>query len=361
MRFQKKHLNKYLLLLIIGSCYIFYYLGHCLQTMRQEEQIKMVDKFLKVFHFNLNKDVLVFVHIQKTGGSDFDRNIVKHLLRNKHNKWIKSCNFIHNSTNNTTIKPILKKIKFKKFACKRDIAIAKQDINWYFSRQTFGWICGLHPDYTDLSKCVKTFYKGLDDSNFYYFTILRDPVKRYLSEWRHVARGATWRSKKNKNCLNNYEKCFKHLNWENVTLNDFMSCKYNLANNRQTRLLAQYDSKFKLCSNPHLNPKSMNSTQYDEELLKRAKETLDSMSFFALNEYQQMSGFLFEKTFNGLFKFEFNLEQTGSTIAEEFLKRIDLVILNKIKKLNHLDLKLYEYAVDLFFKRVQFYKKHKIS
>ena len=27
---------------------------------------------------------------------------------------------------------------------------------------------------------------------YLYITILRDPVQRYLSEWRHVHRGATW-------------------------------------------------------------------------------------------------------------------------------------------------------------------------
>ena len=27
---------------------------------------------------------------------------------------------------------------------------------------------------------------------YLYITMLRDPVARYLSEWMHVARGATW-------------------------------------------------------------------------------------------------------------------------------------------------------------------------
>ena len=30
--------------------------------------------------------------------------------------------------------------------------------------------------------------------NFYYITMLRDPVSRYLSEWKHVQRGATWKT-----------------------------------------------------------------------------------------------------------------------------------------------------------------------
>ena len=29
-------------------------------------------------------------------------------------------------------------------------------------------------------------------SRYLYLTILREPISRYLSEWRHVRRGATW-------------------------------------------------------------------------------------------------------------------------------------------------------------------------
>jgi len=31
---------------------------------------------------------------------------------------------------------------------------------------------------------------------YLYFTILRDPVQRYISEWKHVQRGSTWISAK---------------------------------------------------------------------------------------------------------------------------------------------------------------------
>ncbi|KPP66366.1 hypothetical protein Z043_115138 [Scleropages formosus] len=34
----------------------------------------------------------------------------------------------------------------------------------------------------------------LSGQNFYYITLLRDPVSRYLSEWKHVQRGATWKT-----------------------------------------------------------------------------------------------------------------------------------------------------------------------
>ena len=31
---------------------------------------------------------------------------------------------------------------------------------------------------------------------YLYFTVLRDPVQRYISEWKHVQRGSTWISAK---------------------------------------------------------------------------------------------------------------------------------------------------------------------
>ena len=153
--------------------------------------------------------------------------------------WL-SCDFILNNTTSipTTESKIKlnflnKKVKFKKYKC--------QQINhtWYFSRQTFGWICGLHPGYTELKSCVKKFYPYIKNENdFKFFTILREPIKRYISEWQHVRRGATWKSRKNKKCLNKYEKCFEknRNNWQNVSLTEFINCKFNLANNRQTRL-----------------------------------------------------------------------------------------------------------------------------
>lgn len=31
-------------------------------------------------------------------------------------------------------------------------------------------------------------------SRYFFITVLRDPIHRYLSEFRHVQRGATWKS-----------------------------------------------------------------------------------------------------------------------------------------------------------------------
>lgn len=153
---------------------------------------------LKKMDFDYKKHILAFVHIQKTGGSNFDRNVIKHLLvkTNSPNTWASACHLVNNRT---AASRAFKKNKFKNYQCTLRDATGSLK-NWYFSRQTFGWICGLHADYSELKKCVPKFYKNTTERDIYYFTILRDPVKRYLSEWRHVARGATWKRKKQDHC-----------------------------------------------------------------------------------------------------------------------------------------------------------------
>jgi len=159
----------------------------------QRLTVHFTQKNESLTHFNLNKDTLVFLHIQKTGGSGFDRNIVKNLLVNKNNEWRRAC-FLKSVIENKN-KTISKKTKFKNYSCPRNVNNAT---NWYFSRQTYGWVCGLHSDYSTLTECVKIFYNKKQKFNFY--TILREPVRRYLSEWQHVFRGATWGRSKNYHC-----------------------------------------------------------------------------------------------------------------------------------------------------------------
>uniref|UniRef100_A0A182HKW6 Heparan-sulfate 6-O-sulfotransferase n=1 Tax=Anopheles arabiensis TaxID=7173 RepID=A0A182HKW6_ANOAR len=70
--------------------------------------------------------------------------------------------------------------------------------NWLFSRYSTGWKCGLHADWTELTGCVD---QELDKNEgetakrrYFYITLLREPIARYLSEFRHVQRGATWKN-----------------------------------------------------------------------------------------------------------------------------------------------------------------------
>lgn len=70
--------------------------------------------------------------------------------------------------------------------------------NWLFSRYSTGWKCGLHADWTELTGCVDSELDKNEGETakrrYFYITLLREPIARYLSEFRHVQRGATWKN-----------------------------------------------------------------------------------------------------------------------------------------------------------------------
>ncbi|KAH9512675.1 Heparan-sulfate 6-O-sulfotransferase 3-B, partial [Bulinus truncatus] len=79
--------------------------------------------------------------------------------------------------------------------------------------------------------------------NYHYVTMIRDPVSRFISEWLHVRRGATWKESR-LHCdgrdasLQEVPFCFQQGSWTGVTFDEFLNCSSNLAFNRQTRMLA---------------------------------------------------------------------------------------------------------------------------
>uniref|UniRef100_A0A4W6DJC5 Heparan-sulfate 6-O-sulfotransferase n=1 Tax=Lates calcarifer TaxID=8187 RepID=A0A4W6DJC5_LATCA len=171
--------------------------------------------------FNIRgDDVMVFLHIQKTGGTTFGRHLVKNIQLEQ------PCDCMPGQ---------------RKCTCHRP---GKAE-SWLFSRFSTGWSCGLHADWTELTSCVPVVMNKRDkksaqksksilynfeysslNMNFYYITMLRDPVSRYLSEWKHVQRGATWKT-------DELPACYSGEDWTGVPLADFMNCPSNLANNRQ--------------------------------------------------------------------------------------------------------------------------------
>lgn len=87
-----------------------------------------------VYRFNLSADdVLVFLHIQKTAGTSFEKFLVKHLNINE---------------------PCVCNMGKKKCVCRRPGSSREV---WLFSRYSTGWACGLHADFTELyvSGCVE--------------------------------------------------------------------------------------------------------------------------------------------------------------------------------------------------------------
>lgn len=76
------------------------------------------------------RDTLVFLHIQKTGGSTFGRHLVRDALG------------VPSSCDCRTTRR------------KRCNCTDSQGRYWLFSRYSTGWACGLHADWTELHECV---------------------------------------------------------------------------------------------------------------------------------------------------------------------------------------------------------------
>ncbi|TKS66213.1 Heparan-sulfate 6-O-sulfotransferase 3 [Collichthys lucidus] len=282
--------------------------------------------------FNIRgDDVMVFLHIQKTGGTTFGRHLVKNIQLEQ------PCDCLPGQ---------------RKCTCHRP---GKAE-SWLFSRFSTGWSCGLHADWTELTSCVPVVMNKRDKKsapkskrNFYYITMLRDPVSRYLSEWKHVQRGATWKTALHM-CdgrpptQDELPACYSGEDWTGVPLADFMSCPSNLANNRQVRMLA--DLSLVGC----YNMSSVSELERGRVLLASAKANLRNMAFYGLTEFQRKTQYLFERTFGLRFIRAFT--QINSTRAASV--GISEKVRWRIEGLNALDVELYEYAKELFLRRYQY-------
>lgn len=79
------------------------------------------------------QDVVVFLHIQKTGGTTFGRHLIHDLNLDK---------------------PCECRKKGKKRKRCKCIRPNSETSYWLFSRLSTGWLCGLHSDWTELTNCV---------------------------------------------------------------------------------------------------------------------------------------------------------------------------------------------------------------
>lgn len=74
-----------------------------------------------------------------------------------------------------------------------------------------------------------------------------------------------------------------------------------------------------------------------------------AMSFFGLTEYQKISQYIFEETFN--LRFAIPFEQHNSTLSMQAYDTLTEAQKIKIKEINALDIELYNFAKDLMFQR----------
>uniref|UniRef100_A0A1B0G735 Heparan-sulfate 6-O-sulfotransferase n=1 Tax=Glossina morsitans morsitans TaxID=37546 RepID=A0A1B0G735_GLOMM len=282
------------------------------------------------FQFDMDgHDVMVFLHIQKTGGTSFGRHLVRDLDLKR---------------------PCECQRQRKRCYCFRP----HRNENWLFSRYSTGWKCGLHADWTELTNCVDLELEKNEGESakrrYFYITLLREPIARYMSEYRHVKRGATWKGSRHW-CLGRQATteelpaCYKGKDWLDVTLDEFAACESNLAVNRQTRMLA--DLALVGC----YNKSSMTSHERDRVMLASAKRNLAAMAYFGLTEYQKISQYIFEETFN--LRFAIPFEQHNTTVSALAIHNLSNEQKRRIKELNSLDIQLYTFAKNLLFQRFE--------
>lgn len=303
-----------------------------------------------------SRDVLAFIHIQKTGGSSF----LSHLVTARHRQTrLRLCY----PPSDYLKKRVRKKREF--LVCslqpprRSKTTVLGLPEMWLVSEKTYGWICGLHPFLSEMQNCLPAFINdnfGYKKRNFHYFTIIRHPVIRFLSEYMHVRRGATWAYGHQCNgrmitadqipaCYDGY---YKGKSWRNVSLDKFMDCPHNWAMNRQTVMLADLESVG--C----FNRTRVLTKERKRLMLESAKKNLEKIAFFGLSEFMIETEQLFEYRFK--MKFDVPCRQK----KYEYLHSAPLLyqvwnnssLYDRIANLNYIDMELYKYAVELFSKRL---------
>jgi len=139
--------------------------------------------------------------------------------------------------------------------------------------------------------------------------------------------------------------CYTSETWENVELDEFMDCDSNLAVNRQTRMLA--DLELVGCYDKTYMPEA----ERNRVMLASAKRNLQSMAFFGLTEFQKISQYIFEETFN--LRFAIPFEQNNATVSSHTMPTLTAAQAGKVAHLNELDIELYEFAKKLLFERFE--------
>lgn len=211
--------------------------------------------------------------------------------------------------------------------------------------------CGYmgHFDYSGLRECLERIEKEASfQGKFHVISLLRDPVKRFASEFRFIQKhGIIWKLSTNSKCNNDilFTSCYPNKNHVELSLNDFILCKNNAATNRQTRMLADYK-----------NDCSLLSTNKKKILIENAKKVLMSFTFFGLTEYEDESEELFIWTYKRKFKFSGRPRRHNQNATNNFIKTLKNESLEMINQSNDLDIELYQFAKKIFFQRLNSYR-----
>lgn len=165
--------------------------------------------------------------------------------------------------------------------------------------------------------------------------------------------------------------CYQGDNWEGVELDEFINCDSNLAANRQTRMLADLELIGELAYSLTsflvvtvwitgcYDKTYMQKKDRDRIMLASAKKNLQSMAFFGLTEFQKISQYIFEETFN--LRFAIPFEQNNSTVSSSTITSLTPSQAAKIAELNKLDLELYDFAKKLLMARFEKLKTRDVN
>ena len=349
------------------------------KVKRSEDTVNMTINWQWIPFDPHGNDTMVYLHIQKTGGSAFLEHLVTlqlpvfqrvgsslvrraplRLCKMGEFKWLRSGGFMNHKT-----------MEMHMEWCPRD-ALNLTGETWLISEKTTGWMCGVHALYVDFVRCLrnvtnynihlaadsKHVYPSVSSSRtFHYVTLLRHPVLRYLSEYLHTTRGACWpvhqefcngqeiKQKKPPFCAD----CKRKQHYNMVSLGEYLACGISWRRNRLTLALA--DSELVTC---------WNKTQYTSEergalLLESAKENLLKLAFFGILEFQEESGWLFERTFGVEFGIPPPRLPFNSSMTDLLLQALPehQLLYEKVIANNRLDIELYWFAMEEFKKRMK--------
>ncbi|GFO45506.1 heparan-sulfate 6-o-sulfotransferase 2-like [Plakobranchus ocellatus] len=285
-------------------------------------------KWVKPIKVNFNEsDVLVMLHMQKTGGTSWDNHLVLNMDPGC------DCHGMNERT----------RVECRCWNSRGQV--------WMINRNSVNWPCGLHASYTELTSCLDAWFSAQPNENrtrnYRYMTVLRDPVTRFFSEWMNVRGGRTWMESR-LHCdgrdatIDEVPWCFQGSRWLEPTLDDG-----NMGINRMTRMLANLS-----LSDCYRQTSNKTKKERDEIMLASAKANLASFAAFGLTEYPKETQALIEKSVLGM-TFKQPLSRDPDINYGTSYVIFSDIVWNKMVDANQLDVRLYQYAKDLFFQRLQ--------
>ncbi|KAH9503839.1 Heparan-sulfate 6-O-sulfotransferase 3-B [Bulinus truncatus] len=326
MRPRLKHVQ---ITLVVSSCLLIIYMTSPTHWLNNYWESSVDQKHLDIDEH----DVLVVVHIPRTGMTSLTN-------------W-----FIKESSLSTSCHCPEKMTKCK--------CLNKNNRPWLFnSYNTSGFVCGEHADFTSLTSCpIDHWFKtsGFDTRSFrryHLMTMLREPTARYISEWLYLKNEEEHFFKNEPRLFNNASielqkkrvHCFVGIKTSTLSLLDFLNCRENPANNRQTRMLANLTA---------VNSMGLSGQDYEMAMLHSAQQTLLKLPFYGIINRPRDTFKLLEHELGIRFLKTFPHQETAS--EKHF--SMEPEVYSRLKEVNHLDFKLFRFAEIYFDKRMGLYRK----